>query len=95
MAISLLFLQFLFQDGIILHFCIPGGFCGLFLLKCVAAGNRVRNIVTNAHPGGVFVLFPASDGTLISGGKDKRLVVWDQDLNRTGMNYEVSSNLPN
>ncbi|OQV21716.1 Echinoderm microtubule-associated protein-like 1 [Hypsibius exemplaris] len=57
-----------------------------------AAGNRVRNIVTNAHPGGVFVLFCCSDGTLVSGGKDKRLVGWDQDLNRTGMEYELTDN---
>jgi WD40 repeat protein len=55
----------------------------------LAAGNRVRNIVSNAHPGGVFVLFSSSDGMIISGGKDKRLLVWDQDLNSLGMDFEV------
>ncbi|GAV03860.1 hypothetical protein RvY_14230 [Ramazzottius varieornatus] len=54
-----------------------------------AAGNRVRQIVNNAHPGGVFVLLSCDDGTLVSGGKDKRLLVWDQDLNKTGMEYEL------
>ena len=45
--------------------------------------------MNNAHQGGVFVLLSCDDGTLVSGGKDKRLVVWDQDLNRTGMEYEL------
>lgn len=53
-----------------------------------SGGNRIRHIVTNAHPGGVFVLFVTAEGHLISGGKDKRIAAWDQNLRKLGPETE-------
>lgn len=44
----------------------------------------------NAHEGGVFSVFATKDGTLLSGGgKDRKIVEWDSELQKTGFEYEV------
>ncbi|KAE8586678.1 hypothetical protein XENTR_v10021729 [Xenopus tropicalis] len=47
--------------------------------------NRITHAVQGAHDGGIFALCMQRDGTLVSGGKDRKLVSWDgnyQQLNK-------------
>ncbi|KAM4662153.1 echinoderm microtubule-associated protein-like 1 isoform 11-T11 [Discoglossus pictus] len=47
--------------------------------------NRISHAVQGAHEGGIFALCTQRDGTLVSGGKDRKLISWDgnyQKLNK-------------
>ncbi|XP_053553445.1 echinoderm microtubule-associated protein-like 1 isoform X1 [Bombina bombina] len=47
--------------------------------------NRISHAVQGAHEGGIFALCMQRDGTLVSGGKDRKLISWDgnyQALNK-------------
>lgn len=47
--------------------------------------NKVARTVYNAHEGGVFSICAMKDGTFLTGGgRDRRIVEWDQSLNSTG-----------
>uniref|UniRef100_A0A672IFP0 Uncharacterized protein n=1 Tax=Salarias fasciatus TaxID=181472 RepID=A0A672IFP0_SALFA len=39
--------------------------------------NRISQVVNGAHEGSIFALCMLRNGTLVSGGKDRRLVSWD------------------
>ncbi|KAM3919119.1 echinoderm microtubule-associated protein-like 1 isoform 10-T10 [Leptodactylus fuscus] len=39
--------------------------------------NRISHAVQGAHDGGIFALCMQRDGTLVSGGKDRKLISWD------------------
>ncbi|KAG9481485.1 hypothetical protein GDO78_010615 [Eleutherodactylus coqui] len=39
--------------------------------------NRINHAVQGAHDGGIFALCMQRDGTLVSGGKDRKLISWD------------------
>ncbi|KAE8289931.1 Echinoderm microtubule-associated protein-like 1 [Larimichthys crocea] len=39
--------------------------------------NRISNVIQGAHEGSIFALSMLRNGTLVSGGKDRRLVSWD------------------
>uniref|UniRef100_A0A8C5R309 EMAP like 1 n=1 Tax=Leptobrachium leishanense TaxID=445787 RepID=A0A8C5R309_9ANUR len=48
--------------------------------------NRISHAIQGAHDGGIFALCMQRDGTLVSGGKDRKLISWDgnyQKLNKT------------
>ncbi|CAH2328196.1 echinoderm microtubule-associated -like 1 isoform X2 [Pelobates cultripes] len=48
--------------------------------------NRISHAIQSAHDGGIFALCMQRDGTLVSGGKDRKLISWDgnyQKLNKT------------
>ncbi|XP_063295840.1 echinoderm microtubule-associated protein-like 1 isoform X6 [Pelobates fuscus] len=48
--------------------------------------NRISHATQSAHDGGIFALCMQRDGTLVSGGKDRKLISWDgnyQKLNKT------------
>ena len=54
--------------------------------------NRPIRTIYNAHDGGVFTICILKDGTLVTGGgKDKRIVEWDLNINRTGREAKVFS----
>lgn len=42
--------------------------------------NRISQVVSGAHEGSIFSLCMLRNGTLVSGGKDRRLVSWDSGL---------------
>ncbi|XP_078452761.1 echinoderm microtubule-associated protein-like 2 isoform X2 [Lampetra planeri] len=46
--------------------------------------NRITHAIVGAHDGGIFTLCMQRDGTLVSGGKDRRLVTWDTAYRKTG-----------
>ena len=51
---------------------------------------RPIRTIYNAHEGGVFTICVLKDGTVVTGGgKDKRIVEWDLNLNRTGREAKV------
>ncbi|XP_013869483.1 echinoderm microtubule-associated protein-like 1 isoform X3 [Austrofundulus limnaeus] len=39
--------------------------------------NRISHVIPGAHEGSIFALCMLRNGTLVSGGKDRRLVSWD------------------
>ncbi|KAM3875617.1 echinoderm microtubule-associated protein-like 2 [Diretmus argenteus] len=46
-------------------------------------GNRISQVVSGAHEGGIFSLCVLKDGTVVSGGgKDRRVALWDHDYSR-------------
>uniref|UniRef100_A0A4W3H1Z5 EMAP like 2 n=1 Tax=Callorhinchus milii TaxID=7868 RepID=A0A4W3H1Z5_CALMI len=45
--------------------------------------NRIRSVVAGAHEGGIFSVCMRNDGTLLSGGgKDRKLILWDQQYRK-------------
>lgn len=52
--------------------------------------HRPRKLVPNAHTGGVFSIITMRDGTYLSGGKDRKIIEWDQNLRRTGRQIQLS-----
>ncbi|XP_077330821.1 echinoderm microtubule-associated protein-like 1 isoform X5 [Lithobates pipiens] len=47
--------------------------------------NRISHAVQGAHEGGIFALCMQRDGTLVSGGKDRKLLSWDGNYQRLSM----------
>lgn len=39
--------------------------------------NRISHVIQGAHEGSIFALCMLRNGTLVSGGKDRRLLSWD------------------
>ena len=44
---------------------------------CVTGTNRISHAIQGAHEGSIFALCMLRNGTLVSGGKDRRLISWD------------------
>ncbi|KAM8853183.1 echinoderm microtubule-associated protein-like 2 isoform 1-T1 [Synchiropus picturatus] len=45
--------------------------------------NRISQVVSGAHEGGIFSVCVLKDGTLVSGGgKDRKVVLWDHDFRK-------------
>ena len=44
-----------------------------------------------AHEGGIFSLCVMKDGTLLSGGKDRRIIAWNQDYSPKNQEHEVGA----
>ena len=56
-----------------------------------AGSNRITQAVVGAHEGGVFSLCTTKDGNLLSGGgKDRKVIEWDNTYSKTGREAEVS-----
>lgn len=51
--------------------------------------NRPRSIIPNAHPGGVFSVIAMKDGSYLSGGRDRRIVEWDENFQQTSRVAEL------
>uniref|UniRef100_A0A1A8UVV6 Echinoderm microtubule associated protein like 2 n=1 Tax=Nothobranchius furzeri TaxID=105023 RepID=A0A1A8UVV6_NOTFU len=46
-------------------------------------GNRISQVVSGAHDGGVFSVCVLKDGTMVSGGgKDRKVVLWDRNYRK-------------
>jgi microtubule-associated protein-like 1/2 len=57
----------------------------------ISGTNKISQIVTGAHTGGVFSLCFTKDGNLLSGGgKDRKIVEWDASYAKTGRETEVN-----
>ncbi|XP_041850692.1 echinoderm microtubule-associated protein-like 2 isoform X2 [Melanotaenia boesemani] len=53
-------------------------------------GNRISQVVSGAHEGGIFSVCVLKDGTMVSGGgKDRKVVLWDHNY-RKQAEMEVS-----
>ena len=55
---------------------------------CVGS-NKTSQAVCAAHDGGIFSICIIKDGTVITGGKDRRLIEWDAAYQKTGREHEV------
>ncbi|XP_068194186.1 echinoderm microtubule-associated protein-like 1 isoform X2 [Antennarius striatus] len=47
--------------------------------------NRISHVIQGAHEGSIFALSMLRNGTLVSGGKDRRLVSWDSSYQQIQM----------
>ncbi|KAL3968910.1 hypothetical protein ACER0C_028867 [Sarotherodon galilaeus] len=45
--------------------------------------NRISHVIQGAHEGSIFALCMLRNGTLVSGGKDRRLISWDSSYQQT------------
>ncbi|XP_075873959.1 echinoderm microtubule-associated protein-like 1 isoform X4 [Nelusetta ayraudi] len=45
--------------------------------------NRISHVIQGAHEGSIFALCMLRNGTLVSGGKDRRLLSWDGSYQQT------------
>ncbi|XP_041351866.1 echinoderm microtubule-associated protein-like 2 isoform X3 [Gigantopelta aegis] len=53
-------------------------------------GNRITQAVNGAHEGGVFSVCVMKDGTILSGGgKDRKIIQWDNAYKKTGLETEL------
>jgi len=65
----------------------------LCLFVCLGS-NRITQAMLNAHDGGVFSLCVTKDGTLLSGGgKDRKIIQWDNTFAKTGSETEVLTHI--
>lgn len=44
---------------------------------CLTGTNRISHVIQGAHEASVFAVCMLRNGTLVSGGKDRRLISWD------------------
>lgn len=51
--------------------------------------NRIVQSVTNIHEGGILSLCVMKDGTLLTGGRDRRIVQWTPAYKKTGHECQV------
>jgi len=51
--------------------------------------NRPRKVIHDAHQGGVFSVLAMKDGSYLTGGRDRRIVEWDENFTRTGREAEL------
>lgn len=51
--------------------------------------NKVSQAVTGAHEGGVFSICTLKDGSIVTGGKDRKVVRWDATYKKAGQEYEI------
>ncbi|XP_065052263.1 echinoderm microtubule-associated protein-like 2 isoform X3 [Rhopilema esculentum] len=55
--------------------------------------NRISKAVKEAHSGGIFSICCMSDGKILTGGgKDKRILEWDQCYKKTGREIDIPEN---
>lgn len=55
----------------------------LLVRLCHTGTNRISHVIQGAHEGSIFALCMLRNGTLVSGGKDRRLVSWDGSYRQT------------
>jgi len=55
--------------------------------------NKIGQAVTSAHDGGIFSICVIKEGTVLTGGKDRRLIEWNLAYQTTGRVHEVCSSL--
>lgn len=56
---------------------------GHAFLCVLTGGNRISQVLSGAHEGGIFSICVLKDGTMVSGGgKDRKVVLWDRDYRK-------------
>lgn len=50
---------------------------------------RPGRVIHDCHQGGVFSVLAMKDGSYLTGGRDRRIVEWDEDFSRTGREAEL------
>lgn len=51
--------------------------------------NRPKRVIHDVHQGGVFSILAMKDGSYLTGGRDRRIIEWDENLNQTGRKAEL------
>ena len=52
-------------------------------------GNTISHAMEGVHKGGVLSLCFTKEGNLLSGGKDRRILEWDESYEPTGQEAQV------
>ena len=63
----------------------------VLLITLFPGTNKISQAVTGAHEGGIFSICILKDGSIITGGKDRRLVHWTNAYKKTGQEIEVNN----
>lgn len=51
---------------------------------------RIQRTIYDAHDGSIFDICALKDGTIVTGGgKDKKIIEWNANMNRTGREAKV------
>ncbi|KAH3859285.1 hypothetical protein DPMN_102003 [Dreissena polymorpha] len=59
----------------------------------VPGTNKISKAIPNAHDGDVFSICCSRDGTILSGGgTDRKIIQWDAEFQKTGVENEASKN---
>lgn len=51
--------------------------------------NRPGRVIHDVHPGGVFSVLAMKDGSYLTGGRDRRIIEWDESFAPTGRQAEL------
>lgn len=51
--------------------------------------TKPKKIIRDVHHNGVFSVLAMRDGTYLTGGRDRRIIEWDEEFNRTGREAEL------
>ena len=51
--------------------------------------NKPRRVIYDAHPGGVFSILAMKAGGYLSGGRDRRIIEWNEEFEATGRHSEI------
>lgn len=51
--------------------------------------NRPQRVIHDVHIGGVFSILAMKDSSYLTGGRDRRIIEWDENFNRTGREAEL------
>lgn len=51
--------------------------------------NRPSRVIHDAHHGGVLSVLAMKDGSYLTGGRDRRIIEWDENFSRTGREAEL------
>ncbi|PWA19467.1 hypothetical protein CCH79_00019053, partial [Gambusia affinis] len=67
--------------------------CVCVCVCVLSGGNRISQVVSGAHEGGIFSVCVLKDGTMVSGGgKDRKVALWDHNY-RKQAEMEVGESL--
>jgi hypothetical protein len=62
------------------------------LLPCFTGSNKIARALNNVHEGGVGGLCVLSNGSFVTGGKDRKIIQWDSQCQKIGSELEVHYN---
>ena len=83
------------QCALVQYQCISTLVCAIvlheLLITFLPGTNKISQAVTGAHEGGIFSICILKDGSIITGGKDRRLVHWSNAYKKTGQEIEVTN----
>ncbi len=51
--------------------------------------NKIAKAINGLHEGGIGCVYSQGDGHFLTGGKDRKVIQWDANFQKTGLELEV------